>query len=150
METPASSVASRRFTLGVLAALPTLPALFGATTAQAQTAPLAAWNDGPAKQAILDFVKVTTDRTSKNYVPPEDRIATFDQDGTLWAEHPLYTQAMFALDRVHALAPQPPEWKAKEPFKSVLANDMAAMGHFSERDWAEIVFVTHAGMSQTA
>ena len=143
-----SPIASRRFMLGVLAALPTLPALFATATAQAQTAPLASWNDGPAKQAILDFVKATTDRASPNFVPPEDRIATFDQDGTLWVEHPLYAQALFALDRVHEMAPQHPEWKSHEPFKAVLANDMAAMAHFSERDWAEIVFVTHAGMSQ--
>ena len=122
------------------------------TDAQAQTSgdPLASWNDGPAKQAILNFVKTTTDQASKNLVAPEDRIATFDQDGTLWVEHPLYSQAMFALDRMHSLAPQHPEWKTKEPFKSVLANDMAAVGHFSERGWAEIIFVTHTGMSQAA
>ena len=84
------------------------------------------------------------------FVPPEDRIATFDQDGTLWVEHPLYTQAMFALDRVHALAPQHPEWASRDPFKAVLANDMAAIAGFSERDWAEIVFLTHAGMSPAA
>jgi haloacid dehalogenase-like hydrolase len=148
MTTPPSAVASRRFMLGVLAALPTLPALFGATTAQAQTAPLASWNDGPAKLAILDFVKATTDRASANYVPPADRIATFDQDGTLWVEHPLYTQAIFALDRVHEMAPQHPKWKSQEPFKAVLANDLPALAHFSERDWAEVIYVTHAGMSQ--
>jgi hypothetical protein len=114
--------------------------------AKAQTVdPLASWNDGPAKQAILDFV-----RTATTQVPPEDRIATFDQDGTLWVEHPLYTQAMFALERLHAEAPQHPEWKEREPFKAVLANDEAAIAKFSERDWAEIVFVTHAGMSQEA
>nr|WP_294564161.1 HAD family hydrolase [uncultured Rhodopila sp.] len=143
-----STVAGRRFMLGVLAAMPALPTLFSATIAQAQTDPLASWNDGPAKQAILDFVKSTTDRASSNYVPPEDRIATFDQDGTLWVEHPLYTQAFFALDRVHEMAPKHPEWKSREPFKAVLANDLPALAHFSERDWAEIVFVTHAGMSQ--
>ena len=82
---------------------------------------LASWNDGPAKQAIVAFVAATTDQTSPQFVPPEDRIATFDQDGTLWVEHPLYTQAMFALDRVHELAPKHPEWKKKEPFKAVLA-----------------------------
>jgi phosphoglycolate phosphatase-like HAD superfamily hydrolase len=122
------------------------------TKAQAQTSdnPLPSWNDGPAKQAILDFVHTTTDQASKNFVAPEDRIATFDQDGTLWVEHPLYSQAIFALDRLHALAPQHPEWEAKEPFKAVLTNDMAAVEHFSERDWAEIIFVTHAGMSQAA
>jgi hypothetical protein len=80
--------------------------LFGAATAQAQAAtPLASWNDSPAKQAILNFVKATTDSASRIYVPPEDRIAMFDQDGTLWVEQPLYTQAFFALTRVHEMAP---------------------------------------------
>jgi phosphoglycolate phosphatase-like HAD superfamily hydrolase len=107
------------------------------------TAPLPSWSDGAAKQAILDFVRGTV-----NEVPPEDRIATFDQDGTLWVEHPVYAQAMFALERVHTLAPQHPEWKEQEPFNVVLANEEAAIAKFSERDWAEIVFATHAGMSQ--
>jgi hypothetical protein len=149
MSKPDFAPASRRFMLGALAALPMLPAMFGATTAQAEIAPLQSWNEGPAKQAILDFVKATTDRASADYVPPEDRVATFDQDGTLWVEHPLYTQAFFALDRVHEMAPKHPEWKSHEPFKAVLANDLGALAHFSERDWAELVFVTHAGMSQT-
>ena len=149
MAAPKPFLASRRFMLGVLTALPSLPALFGVTPAQAQTAPLASWNDGPAKQAILDFVKATTDRTSENYVAPEDRIATFDQDGTLWVEHPLYAQAFFALDRVHKMAANHPEWRSQEPFKTVLANDLPALASFSERDWAELIFVTHAGMSET-
>ena len=109
--------------------------------------PLASWNDGPARQAVLDFVKATTTEGSPTYVAPPDRIATFDQDGTLWVEHPLYTQAMFALDRIHELAPKHPEWQKQDPFKSVLAGDRAAMAKFSEGDWAEIVGVTHAGMS---
>src|SRR6266511_525774 len=96
------------------------------TPAQAADDPLAAWND-PAKQAIVAFVQATTTQGSPRFVPPEDRIATFDQDGTLWVEHPLYTQAMFALDRVHELAPNHPEWKKKEPFKAVLTRDRAAM-----------------------
>jgi hypothetical protein len=150
MPPSATHLASRRFMLGVIAALPALPALFAPTAAHAQTEPLASWNEGPAKQAILDFVKATTDRASADYVPPEDRIATFDQDGTLWVEHPLYGQAFFALDRVHEMAPHHPEWKSQEPFKAVLANDMPALAHFSERDWAELIFVTHAGMSQAA
>ena len=112
--------------------------------------PLASWNNGPAKQAILDFVRATTDRASPDFAPPEGRIATFDQDGTLWVEHPLYTQAMFALDRVHALVPQHPQWQSEEPFKTVLANDPEALAHFTEQDWAEILFLTHAGMSQQA
>jgi hypothetical protein len=146
-----STAASRRFMLGVLASLPVLPSLFGPTAAHAADDPLPSWREGPAKKAILDLVRATTaDAGSPSFVKPEDRIATFDQDGTLWVEHPLYTQAFFALDRVHELAPQHPEWKSKEPFKAVLANDLAALEHFSERDWAELVFATHAGMTQAA
>jgi hypothetical protein len=114
---------------------------FRGAEAQMPDHPLASWNDGPAKAAILNFVQAATNLSSKNFVPPEDRIATFDQDGTLWVEHPLYTQAMFALDRVHALAPQHPEWQSQEPFKAVLSNDQAALGRFSEGDWAQIIFV---------
>jgi phosphoserine phosphatase len=108
---------------------------------------LPSWNDGPAKQAIVKFVEAVTKEGSAEFVPPADRIATFDQDGTLWVEHPLYTQAMFALDRIGALAPKHPEWKTKEPFKSVLEGDRAAIAKFSEGDWAEIVGATHAGMT---
>ncbi|MGZ9106453.1 MAG: HAD family hydrolase, partial [Rhodoplanes sp.] len=115
--------------------------------AQAADDPLASWNDGPAKQAIIAFVSATTDPASPQLVPPEERIATFDQDGTLWVSHPLYAQGMFALDRVHELAPKHPEWKKKEPFKAVLAGDRAAMAKFGEGDWAEIIAATHAGMS---
>jgi phosphoserine phosphatase len=111
---------------------------------------LPSWNDGPAKQAILDFVKVTTDSASPKYVAPEQRIATFDQDGTLWVEHPMYTQLMFALARVAALAPQHPEWKMTEPFKSVLTGDRAAMAKFTLQDLEAIVFATHGGMSVQA
>jgi hypothetical protein len=132
------------------AALALFVALFGILNAQAQSDPLPSWNDGPAKQSILAFVKDTTDKSSPKYVEPADRIATFDQDGTLWTEHPLYGQAMFALDRLSKLAPQHPEWKQKEPFKSVLAGDRAAMGKFTEADWMQIVAVTHAGMSTEA
>lgn len=139
----------------LLSALPALALAAGAplpaaAAGQAASDALASWNDGPAKRAILDFVRATTDRASPDFVPPEDRIVTFDQDGTLWVEHPLYTQAMFALDRVHALAPQHPQWRNEEPFKTVLANDPDALAHFTEQDWAEIIFATHAGMSQEA
>ena len=85
-----------------------------------------------------------------DYVAPEDRIATFDQDGTLWVEHPIYTQVVFALDRVVALAPEHPEWKTTEPFKTVLSGDKAAMAKLTLRDLEEIVFATHAGMSVEA
>jgi phosphoserine phosphatase len=114
---------------------------------QDQGDPLASWNNGPSKDAIVAFVKAATDKSSPKYVEPEDRIATFDQDGTLWTEHPLYGQAQFALARLAAMAPKHPEWKQKEPFKSVLAGDREAMGKFSEGDWLEIVAVTHTGMS---
>ena len=118
--------------------------------AQAQTPadPLASWNDGPAKQAILDFARAATDQSSKDFVKPEDRIATFDQDGTLWVEHPGYGQAMFALDRVHTLAPQHPEWQNQEPYKSVLSNDPAVIGRFSESDWLQIAAATLTGMTE--
>jgi phosphoglycolate phosphatase-like HAD superfamily hydrolase len=119
------------------------------TNARAQD-PLPSWNDGPAKQAILAFVKDTTEKSSPKYVEPADRIATFDQDGTLWTEHPLYGQAAFALARVGEMAPSHPEWKQKEPFKSVLARDDAAMSKFSEADWMQIIAATHAGMSTEA
>ncbi|WP_158801818.1 MULTISPECIES: HAD family phosphatase [unclassified Acidisoma] len=116
--------------------------------AEAAADPLPSWNEGPANDAIRDFVRATTDKGSPNYVPPEDRIATFDQDGTLWVEHPLYTQAMFAFDRVHALSARHPEWRSEEPFRAVLNNDMAAVAHFGEADWAKILAETHTGMSQ--
>ena len=124
--------------------------LLSASNAGALDDPLPSWNDGPAKSAVLDFVKATTDAKSEAFVKPEDRIATFDNDGTLWVEHPLYTQAVFALDRLHELAPSHPEWKTKDPFKAVLANDRAAMAKFSEGDWAQIVAATHAGMTNEA
>jgi phosphoserine phosphatase len=121
--------------------------LLGTAGAHAQSDPLPSWNDGPAKQAIISFVRDTTEKSSSKYVEPKDRVATFDQDGTLWTEHPLYTQAMFALDRLDKLAPQHPEWKDAQPFKAVLENDREALAKFTESDWLQIVAVTHAGMS---
>ena len=117
--------------------------------AQAQDL-LPSWNEGPARQAIVSFVHKVTDKSSPAYVPPADRLATFDQDGTLWVEHPLYAQAMFTLDRVRELAPKHPEWKTREPFKAVLANDREAMARFTEQDWAKIIGATHAGMTTEA
>jgi haloacid dehalogenase-like hydrolase len=112
--------------------------------------PLPSWNDGAARQAIVDFVEAVTTEGGADFVPPEDRIATFDQDGTLWVEHPLYTQAMFALDRVGEMAPEHPEWKDQEPFKSVLTGDREAIARFTEGDWAHIIAATHAGMTNEA
>jgi phosphoglycolate phosphatase-like HAD superfamily hydrolase len=120
------------------------------TPASAQEEALPSWNDGAAKSAIVEFVEAVTAEGGADYVAPADRIATFDQDGTLWVSHPLYTQAMFALDRVVALAPEHPEWKDQEPFKSVLAGDREAMARFSEGDWAHIIGATHAGMTTEA
>ena len=101
---------SRRLVLGALAAMPALPGLLDATTAQAETGdPLPSWNDGPAKRAILDFVRATTDPSSKDFVPLQERIAEFDQDGTLWVEHPIYTQIMFCLEHVPNLVKARPE-----------------------------------------
>jgi phosphoglycolate phosphatase-like HAD superfamily hydrolase len=109
--------------------------------------PLPSWNDGAAKKAILAFVGVVTERGGKGYVPEADRVATFDQDGTLWVEHPAYAQAMFALERVRELAPQHPEWKDQEPFKAVLSDCKEAIAKFSEQDWMRIIAATHARMT---
>jgi phosphoserine phosphatase len=109
--------------------------------------PLPSWNEGPAKRAILAFVKSTTDASSPNFVPAAERIATFDNDGTLWVEHPMYTQLAFALDRIKALAPQHPEWKTQQPFQAVLDNDLAALGAAGVKGMVELVMASHAGMS---
>jgi hypothetical protein len=109
--------------------------------------PLPSWNDGPAKQAILTFVKQTTDRGSPKFVPPPERIATFDNDGTLWAEQPMYVQLLFALDRVKQLAPQHPEWKTQEPFASLLKGDVSNALAGGDKALLEIVMATHADMT---
>jgi len=96
--------------------------------------PLPSWSDGPAKQAIVNFVKTTTDKASAQFVPAEDRIATFDQDGTTWVEHPIYTQLRFTLDRVASLAPQHPEWSSKPLFKGLLLGDVEAMAKYTQND----------------
>jgi hypothetical protein len=119
-------------------------------SAWAQADPLPSWNDGAAKQAILTFVHVTTDQASPNYVQPGDRFATFDQDGTTWVEHPMYTQMIFVFQQVVALSRQHPEWKATEPFKSVIAGDKAAMAKFSDHDLLAIFAATQTGMSVEA
>jgi hypothetical protein len=115
-------------------------------TAHAQADPLPSWNEGPTKARIVSFVKEATTPAGPRFVAPEDRIATFDQDGTLWTEHPLYTEAMFALDRLRRLAPEHPEWKQEEPFKSVLSGDRDAITKLTAQDWAKLIGVTHAGM----
>jgi phosphoglycolate phosphatase-like HAD superfamily hydrolase len=119
---------------------------FAATAVRAQD-PLTSWNEGPAKQAIIEFVQATTTPGSPDFVPPAKRIATFDNDGTLWPSHPMYTQLAFALDRIKALAPQHPEWKTKQPFKAVLDNDLKALGAAGEKGLVELIMASHAGVS---
>src|SRR6266481_2487815 len=112
--------------------------------------PLAAWNDGPAKQAILEFVKATTTQGSPQFVPPEERIATFDQDGTLWVEHPIYTQVMYCLEKVPALVKAKPELANVAPFNTVLKllhGDRAAMEKLTLPDLEKIAIATLTGMS---
>jgi hypothetical protein len=109
--------------------------------------PLPSWNHGPAKQAVLAFVRAATDASGPVFVPPAERIAVFDNDGTLWPSHPMYTQLAFALDRVKALAPQHPEWKTKPPFKAVLDDDLEALAAAGEKGLIELVMASHAGMS---
>jgi phosphoserine phosphatase len=106
---------------------------------------LPSWNDTPTRKAIVDFVVATTTPNSAQYVPPAERIAVFDNDGTLWSEKPAYFQLMFALERVRALAPQHPEWKETEPFKSALAGDMAGLAAGGEHAVLELIMASHAG-----
>ena len=120
----------------------------GVDTAQAKD-PLPSWNDGAAKQSIVTFVKRVTTPGSADYIPPSARIATFDNDGTLWAEQPMYFQVFFALDRVKELAPQHPEWQTQEPFASLLKGDVKAALAGGDKALIEIVMATHAGMSTT-
>lgn len=115
--------------------------------ARAQTDPLPSWNDGAAKKAIVEFVQATTTRGSPKFVPPEERIATFDQDGTLWVEHPMYSQVMYILDRVPAVVKAKPEFAKVEPFKTVLAGDRAAIAKLPKDDLYKLVAATLTGMS---
>jgi phosphoserine phosphatase len=109
--------------------------------------PLPSWNDGPNKRAILDFVASVTTPGSVNFVPQEERIATFDNDGTLWSEQPMYFQLIFALDRVRELAPQHPEWQEKQPFKSALEGDLKTVFSTGNHGLLELVMETHSGMT---
>jgi len=121
--------------------------LWAVSASAAGQQPLPSWNDGPAKTAILDFVRRVTQQGSPDFVPPAERIATFDNDGTLWSEQPIYFQFAFALDRVKALAPQHPEWKTTQPFKAVLDNDLKALVASGPKGLTELVMATHTGMT---
>jgi phosphoserine phosphatase len=138
---------NRRLLLSALAMLPTLIGPLRPTSAQAQSDPLASWNDGATKQSITDFGRRIATQGSPDFVPVDQRIATFDNDGTLWLEQPMYVQLAFALNRVKAMAPMHPEWKDKQPFKAVLEGDMKALAESGERELVELLMVTHAGMS---
>src|SRR6478672_3766534 len=136
-------VIDRRTLLSSLAMLPLLSASFRSTiaVAQAQRDPLPSWNDGATKASILDFVARVTTQGGPYFVPVEQRIATFDNDGTLWVEQPMYVQLAFALDRVKIMAPMHPEWKTKQPFAAVLDGDMKALAASGEKGLVEIIAV---------
>ena len=136
-----SDPTKRRVTIALFAVL------LAVGQAWAQTDSLPSWNEGPAKQSIRAFIQATTDKAGPKYVAPDERIATFDQDGTLWVEHPIYTQAMFSFDRVKKLADKHPEWKEQEPFEAVLTGDRKTMAGLTEQEWARLVAATHSGMS---
>jgi hypothetical protein len=130
---------------GVTTALTLAPSAAGAQAAERD--PLPSWNDRPTKQAILSFVERATQPGSPDFTPEPERVATFDNDGTLWAEQPMYFQLLFALDRVKALAPDHPEWRDKEPFAALLKSDVGAALSGGEPAVAEIVMATHTGMT---
>jgi phosphoserine phosphatase len=141
---------NRRVVLS-MAVLPVLSETLLPVSAPAQTSSsgnlLPSWNDGPAKQAIFDFVRTTIDRSSPNWVSPEDRIAVFDQDGTLWVEHPMYTQVIYCLERVPVAVAQKPALKNVEPFKTVLSGNREAMARLTMQDLEKIAVATLTGMS---
>jgi phosphoglycolate phosphatase-like HAD superfamily hydrolase len=139
--------ASKRTALRWLAGLILIaPACFPGAFAQPAD-PLPSWNDCPTKQAILKFVREVTTAGAPTFVPVPQRIATFDNDGTLWVEQPMYTQMTFALDRIKVMAPQHPEWKTQEPFKSVLEGNLKGVMAGGEKAIFEIIATTHSGMT---
>ena len=137
----------KRKTAPLATLLMAVAAMLGISPAMAQTDPLPSWNDGPAKKAIIEFVQATTDKSNPKFVPPEARIATFDQDGTTWVEQPMYTQVMYCLERVAVLAREKPELKDAEPFKTVLSGNREAMAKLSMKDLEKILAATLTGMT---
>lgn len=109
--------------------------------------PLPSWNEGAARAALVAFVDRVTDSDGPGFVPASERIAVFDNDGTLWAEQPMYVQLAFAIDRVHALAPEHPRWRTQQPFQAVLENDLEALHASGEKGLLELIMATHAGLT---
>ncbi len=142
MKSPARGLSAAHMLAVALCSL-VLPSALGL----AQTDPLPSWNDGAAKKAIVEFVQTTTTSASPRFVPPEERIATFDQDGTLWVEHPVYSQVMYILDRVPAVVKAKPELARVEPFKTVMSGDREAIAKLSMGDLEKLAVATLTGMS---
>jgi hypothetical protein len=141
-----ASIPRRRvlsFLILLCALLPTVLRAQGASASD----PLPSWNDGPTKKAILAFVEKTTTPNAPGFLGVDERVITFDNDGTLWVEQPMYTQLAFALDRVKQLAPQHPEWKTEQPFQGVLEGDMKAVGATGEMGLMKLMMASHAGMT---
>ena len=142
-----SRISRRSLAMG-LAALPALGGAFSGVSAREQGGDaLPSWNDGHPKRSVLNFVDAVTREGSPDFVAAAERIATFDNDGTLWCEQPMYVQLAFAIDRVKALAPSNPDWNTKLPFSAVLSGDMSAVAATGERGLVELIAATHAGMT---
>ena len=140
-----SSGISRRAVLSTAAALPILSTPLLRSSGLAQTAdPLPSWNNGVAKETIVGLVQATIDRSSRTFVPPEARIATFDQDGTLWVEHPMYTQVMYCLERLPTVVKEKPQLRERQPFKTILSGDREAIAKLSLHELEEVLFATLA------
>lgn len=135
-----------RYAMAVLVTL----LLFSATAGSVQADPLPSWADGPARQAITTFVTDVTNAGGPDFVPPAQRIAVFDNDGTLWVEQPMYVQLAFVLDRLRELAPEHPEWRETQPFKAAVEGDMKTLGEAGMEGLMQLLMATHAGMTSEA
>lgn len=121
--------------------------ILGASIVSVAQDSLPSWNEGDSKNAIISFVQAVTDSSGTEYVPPAERIAVFDNDGTLWSEKPVYFQLFFAIDRVNVLANEHPEWKTKQPFKAVLENDLETLVELGEKGLLDLIMASHANMT---
>ncbi len=137
----------KKFNISILALLLMLSSGINSTWAQD---PLPSWNEGLSKSAIISFIAAVTDKSNPDYVQPGERIAVFDNDGTLWSEQPVYFQLYFAMDRVKELAAEHPEWKSQQPFQAVLEGDMETLAASGKKELVELIMATHAGMTNDA